>query len=510
MIMQSRTRGFSSSIIAALLCLLVGMQAHAKDLLVDASSRSMWVAATVAGESGGPAESLIFARAMGTDQWQQLYQIASPTISLTHQDGEPAILLSNGQWMFVYQDGRSLGADVPGGGQLMQLTSTGKTICGAAWIDGGLSGMTATTHPSSTPADQKRLVLLSYKLGQWQGLAEIPGVPANAAISMAGMEGNLLLAFRSKENQLQVYQWSTAAGLQILLPISATFKIADFKTLYDGDKALVWLAPATGAGCICRWDRPWSPLIPLADASNLAKAQTRDICVDADQQLRLVYSTGDQLFEQNYDQHGQAAGKPTEILTQQQDDTDTSSTHWLGIAFIALAVFVLLSAFRRPQVNAQLNEQGPKILLASLARRLGAGLVDLIPYFVIVITLSPRVLTSYSEVFQAANDPAFRNPVLIAMGVYLFHTTVSELFFARTIGKLIFGLKVINLQGGRPSVLAVLARNFFRPIDSMVFFLTILILPLRQRLGDLAGGTVVVRAKELPPEPIAPEGENST
>ena len=288
--------------------------------------------------------------------------------------------------------------------------------------------------------------------------------------------------------------------------IETKFKIADFKTLYTADKPIVWLAPNNGAGCICAWDHQWSALIPLAASSDLAKAQKRDICVDSDQQLRLIYQSGDQYFEQNYDQHGAASGKPAEILTQQQEDTDTNSSRWLGIAFTALVVFVLLSAFRRQQMIAKQSEKGPTILLASLARRLGAGLVDILPYLGTVLALSERI-TAYTKVAQAMNDPAIRNPILIAMGVYLLHTTVSEIFFARTIGKFLFDLKVINLRGGRPSVLAILARNICRLIDLPVFFLTILISPLRQRIGDLAGGTVVVRAKELPPEQPAQDEE---
>ena len=118
----------------------------------------MWVSATIPGEGGAPAASLIFARAMGTDQWQQLYQIASPIASLTHQSGEPLILLSNGQWMFVYQDGRSLGTDVPAGGQLAQLTGNGKPPFTEP------PGSTAVSRPPPRPHDLPRLPPIN---GDW-------------------------------------------------------------------------------------------------------------------------------------------------------------------------------------------------------------------------------------------------------------------------------------------------------------------------------------------------------
>jgi uncharacterized RDD family membrane protein YckC len=159
---------------------------------------------------------------------------------------------------------------------------------------------------------------------------------------------------------------------------------------------------------------------------------------------------------------------------------------------------------------ARQSEQNARVMLAPLARRVGAGIIDVLPYmatvFFVLMPINPPI-TTYEQAVRAMNSPGIRYPIIIAMGVYLLHTTIGEIFFARSIGKLIFGLKVVNLRGGRPSVLAILARNICRLIDLPVFFLTILVSPLRQRVGDVAGGTMVVLAKPMAPDSPEPGAE---
>ena len=56
------------------------------------------------------------------------------------------------------------------------------------------------------------------------------------------------------------------------------------------------------------------------------------------------------------------------------------------------------------------------------------------------------------------------------------------------------GLRVVTVEGARPRVSALLIRNLLRVIDVFPFPLAAIILrtPLRQRVGDLAAGTIVV------------------
>jgi len=87
----------------------------------------------------------------------------------------------------------------------------------------------------------------------------------------------------------------------------------------------------------------------------------------------------------------------------------------------------------------------------------------------------------------------------------------------QTLGKRIFGLRVIDVQGLRLRFPQIVLRNLLRPIDSLpVFYLvggiTALSTRLGQRLGDLAANTVVARERywEAPNlDSIAPAKYNS-
>jgi uncharacterized RDD family membrane protein YckC len=76
---------------------------------------------------------------------------------------------------------------------------------------------------------------------------------------------------------------------------------------------------------------------------------------------------------------------------------------------------------------------------------------------------------------------------------------VFEGLTARTPGKFLLGLKVVKLDGGSYYWVAVLGRNVLRIVDFLpvlylVGLVTIAVTEKNQRIGDLAVGTLVVRA----------------
>jgi uncharacterized RDD family membrane protein YckC len=82
----------------------------------------------------------------------------------------------------------------------------------------------------------------------------------------------------------------------------------------------------------------------------------------------------------------------------------------------------------------------------------------------------------------------------LGLAAYVLHTLAAELICGQSIGKMVFGLRVLDTAGKPPAVGAVVLRNLLRVVDAalglplLIVFLT----PLRQRLGDLVAGTVVV------------------
>ena len=84
---------------------------------------------------------------------------------------------------------------------------------------------------------------------------------------------------------------------------------------------------------------------------------------------------------------------------------------------------------------------------------------------------------------------------LLAMFVYLLHTTLLELLTGKTVGKMICRLRVVSSDGTPAGKLAILIRNLIRLIDVLLgppLSMLILFSPLRQRLGDVLAGTTVI------------------
>ena len=99
------------------------------------------------------------------------------------------------------------------------------------------------------------------------------------------------------------------------------------------------------------------------------------------------------------------------------------------------------------------------------------------------------------------NVPAAPLAWLLVVGVGYF--LLFEALFATTPGKALLGLRVVALDGTRPSPRAILVRNVLRPIDAWPAFYIVGAVFARfgrqpQRLGDAAARTLVVSVADLP------------
>ncbi len=148
-------------------------------------------------------------------------------------------------------------------------------------------------------------------------------------------------------------------------------------------------------------------------------------------------------------------------------------------------------------------------------RRFGALIVDSI-----VMTIVYGLLGSVYGVTQITSGSPFPAPgggftaysaatQLILPERYIVliaYYVVQESLFGATVGKFVAHLRVVDLQGRRPSWQAVLIRNLVRPIDALPFAsgspggqyglgaIATWLSPYRQRLGDRAASTLVVDA----------------
>ncbi|MGE0356967.1 MAG: RDD family protein [Burkholderiales bacterium] len=127
-----------------------------------------------------------------------------------------------------------------------------------------------------------------------------------------------------------------------------------------------------------------------------------------------------------------------------------------------------------------------------VGRRAVAILIDMVLLFVAgyVIALATGATTPAG--FNLQGGPAF-----LWFGVALAYYVVMEATSGATLGKRAMGLKVVK-EGGEPlDWQASLVRNILRIVDGLFFYLVgaiaVWVSKKRQRLGDMAAHTLVVK-----------------
>jgi uncharacterized RDD family membrane protein YckC len=130
--------------------------------------------------------------------------------------------------------------------------------------------------------------------------------------------------------------------------------------------------------------------------------------------------------------------------------------------------------------------------------------------------LPPLSLSTISIPPVTPSNPWFTGDWFGELLLMVVYFTVLEGLFGVTVGKLIMGLRVTDMQGQRASLRAVLLRNLLRLIDMLPLIginfggdgtfnipylvggIVALCSPYRQRLGDHVAHTLVVDAVSIP------------
>ena len=150
------------------------------------------------------------------------------------------------------------------------------------------------------------------------------------------------------------------------------------------------------------------------------------------------------------------------------------------------------------RLNATLSIRTPEgvrfdFTLAGPVTRAVAAFVDML-----VVTAINSVLTWFFLVFAfMGRNFALTFYIIAQLALTFVCGVVLEWFWnGQTVGKRLLGLRVIDARGLRLTFPQVLIRNIFRLIDQLPVLyalggLIAWLSPKRQRLGDMAGGTVV-------------------
>lgn len=93
---------------------------------------------------------------------------------------------------------------------------------------------------------------------------------------------------------------------------------------------------------------------------------------------------------------------------------------------------------------------------------------------------------------------------VVYFAISILYAMLAEWFWrGQTVGKRLFGLRVVDASGLRLEPAQVVVRNLVRFVDMLpalylVGGIACVMSAKRQRLGDLAAGTVVIRTRKLP------------
>ena len=165
---------------------------------------------------------------------------------------------------------------------------------------------------------------------------------------------------------------------------------------------------------------------------------------------------------------------------------------WFGAMIIAM--MILFAAWRQGPKSLR-AELPPDVVPAELMRRVTAAIVDqFVGNTIAVVVFRPDLDALQQWILEPQVDDTM---IFVgkAVAVFVIYSTILELINGMTVGKWLLKCQVTDIQGNRPKAWQILLRNASKILDLIVqpMLIMMLISPNRQRLGDLAAGTVVIR-----------------
>ncbi|MCJ7545004.1 MAG: RDD family protein [Phycisphaerae bacterium] len=396
----------------------------------------------------------------------------------------------------------------------------------------------ATATAPARPSRGAALEVLVRTPGQWQHLTTVAGLAGDLAeVRATAWQGALYLLAPGGDGQdNRLAAWQGGEWRDLPLPAAMARGRGLALTTIDGRLAAVVAQPTTGrAGSVrlevATMDQPGGAfaLQPVtADGQEATWSQEDAPAVSRlSDKLAVVWGTGRALKLATF---SPATGRldPVEDVTIfQQPEADGHAEQirefllWGLLALILVPLFVL-----RPGGVPKPFSLPPPLEPAPLARRLAAGLVDLLPFHIAGGAYLHYTLPMSAEATTRLLIDLLRGrgavPVQVAYAwagmlvLFLLYGVVMETVFRATVGKLLFKLRVVGDEGADPRRLEVLLRNLFKAVEVFYFFpllLAVVVTRYRQRLGDMAARTAVIdtrfRARPSPPAPEQDDWDDS-
>ena len=171
--------------------------------------------------------------------------------------------------------------------------------------------------------------------------------------------------------------------------------------------------------------------------------------------------------------------------------------------FLHIHVFRLI---RMQNIEVQTSQNVKiKYRVAGVGDRILATLIDGL------IIWSYVILLFYLLIEFEVNDEAFYISLILFLPAFFYHFIMELIMNGQSPGKQVLKIRVVSLDGSRPSVSSYLIRWMLRIIDilpsyGIIAILTVSFSEKAQRLGDMAAGTTVIKlneSKSLPSNPLS-------
>ena len=235
--------------------------------------------------------------------------------------------------------------------------------------------------------------------------------------------------------------------------------------------------------------------VPPAGSDATVAATDPRTAATATGTLRLIrasprYDDQSALIELPLDARTLEAVGGTAVITGDAAGAEQVRRNLLELLLLALLVVAVATTLRQRPLPPAETLRDVAANLAPLGLRLAAGLVDLLP----LVVTGGFYYAAHGRLSDAGEWVVLGSGVI----VYMAHLIAAEATTGRSLGKAMFGLRVVRTDGGTPSLWAIFLRNVLRPLDAATGGLTLALVPmspLRQRLGDLAAATTVVQTR---------------
>jgi len=362
--------------------------------------------------------------------------------------------------------------------------------------------------PAEAPSSS--YTIYEYDRGRWIALVDLPqGAETATEFKFAVQTGRIDLVGRTGPDSLSqwVYEdsrWQGPTPLDLAgpcnrfwvtsSPMSNELTLVTDRGGEGPDRFSVFRSTGPGQVALIGHIDPTDKQILQADVSDIGFAADSILiaCLVDQKSIKLA----------KFDLSTRQTTQPEDLPLFPQRTADPIPLLILTALILAL---IFTRSFRPGQSTDLTLPAG--LALADPWRRLLAAAVDLLPIFILVLVIwSDYVKEMRNRELLELLRTAEQDPQALAMGYFLtlgfcLYTAVTEFIWSATPGKMLLELRVRSSKSpqARPSPGQIIIRNVSKILELSFppLLFVILFTRLRQRIGDILAGTIVVQSASV-------------